>query len=83
MVENPRVGQRFRRREDENEDENEYILARVKRNQLALINLRNGNRWADPVEVDEELWCGQGWVLSLDQQKSIFANDKGFKWRLS
>jgi len=83
MVENPRVGQRFRRREDENEDENEYILARVKRNQLALINLRNGNRWADPVEVDEERWLCSGWVLSLDQQKSIFANDKGFKWRLS
>jgi hypothetical protein len=34
-------------------DRTRYVLAQVKASQLSLINIKDGNRWHDPVSVDD------------------------------
>jgi len=49
LLEKPRVhmGVRFI------DDDEEYILAHLGNNLMSLINLKTGNRWKDPVKVEE------------------------------
>ena len=51
-----KAGQRFlltRRNGDGDLIESDYILAQVAACKFALIDLNDGNRWYDPVEVED------------------------------
>lgn len=49
-----KVGQRYRYIGDEHSKQ-DLILAQVDFHKIALITLRSGNRWSDPVEVQSPL----------------------------
>lgn len=61
----PRVGQFYR-----NVDGQVFILAQVEQQKVSLISLRDGNRWAAPVEV------GDITRLTAEEWKAVCAEEK-------
>jgi len=45
------IGQRYKYKYKREGKDQEYLLAQVDYSKVALINLRNGNRWGNPVEI--------------------------------
>lgn len=65
-----KIGDRFKKI---NSDPDEYILANVDGKRVTLINLNNGNRWLDPVELRIfDTITPDEWKLITDNQEYKF-----------
>jgi len=71
------IGDLFQYQDDKYYNDEYYILAQTGNSEFNLISLKDGNRWTNPLRLDNKIGC---YKLSYEDIKPLFTDVENKFW---